>query len=152
ARVKVVTAGSDTAEGVLEYVSVAEAKRIREAIRTIQRQEKDVATEVAGGRSDDGQPLVSGVPSPRHLITVTTERVLLSGVFRFSLLYIALIFSALQFFEPDPEALVDFLSRGRASEWASVFAESPWTAALTAVVIASLLSWISGILVNLNLY
>ncbi len=150
ARVKVVTAGSDTAEGVLEYVSVSEAKRIREAIRSIQRRERIAATDISEALEHGTSESAADTLPSRHLITLTVERVLLSGVFRFSLLYIALIFSALQFFEPDPEALVEFLTRGRFNEWAKAITESPWMAAISAAIIASLLSWVSGILVNLN--
>lgn len=149
ARVKVVTAGSDSAEGVLEYVSVPEANRIREAIRILQ-------LHVQGDDPGETTVLDSSVAPAvatldvQPLIRLTLERVLLSGVFRFSLLYIAIIFSALQFFEPDPEVLVDFLTRGRFGEWTAMVVQSPWMAALGGMVAAALLSWVSGILVNLN--
>ncbi len=151
ARVKVVTAGSDRAEGVLEYVSVSEANRIREAIRSLQRMQEEGDPALAAAVPESAATGVV-VERPESLIRLSLERVLLSGVFRFSLLYIALIFSALQIFEPDPEALVDFLTRGRFGEWVAALYESPWSAALIGVVAASLLSWISGILVNLNKY
>ncbi len=153
ARVKVVTAGSDKAEGVLEYVSISEAARIRKAIRTLQHaaattslsEATPVPTATAVTRqADEGHG--------EELIRLDIGRVLLSGAFRFSLLYIALIFSALQFFEPDPEVLVDFLTGGRFDEWAAAISQSPWLAAITGIVSAAVLSWISGILVNLNRY
>ena len=151
ARVKVVTAGSDSAEGVLEYVSLSEARRIREAIRTIQKGETvDTSVDAPEAAAAGSSAAIESAAQP--LISLNLERVLLSGAFRFSLLYIALIFSALQFFEPDPEALIDLMTRGRFNEWANLVAQSPWMAAAAGVVVASLLSWVSGILVNLNKY
>ncbi|MDX1429819.1 MAG: PH domain-containing protein, partial [Rhodothermales bacterium] len=163
ASVKVFTAGSSTAEGVLEYVSVGEAQRIREVIRSFQRQ-KEIAADMAGTATDKGvrRPVAdpdSAIrePAPANaaldlLVSMSVERVLLSGVFRFSLLYIAIIFSFLQFIEPDPELLADMLTRGRFKAWSEIIANSPWIAAATAVAAAAMLSWISGILVNLNKY
>lgn len=176
ASVKVVTAGSATAEGVLEYVSVREAARIREVIRSYQRLQaadsisgamltpKDetvdvrVPSKVPRPTVSTGAPAPPTTPAPaalareRVLVDMPLSRVLLSGVFRFSLLYIALIFSFLQFFEPDPEALAAMLTRGRFSQWGEAIATSPWLAGIAVAAAAALLSWISGILVNLNKY
>ncbi|MBT8401407.1 MAG: PH domain-containing protein [Rhodothermia bacterium] len=171
ASVKVFTAGSAAAEGVLEYVSVAEANRIREVIRSFQRQKAQDAQWTSDGAQPSAQVLErSGRPVPDHerdalaevtdddhhagppLISMTLDRVLLSGMFRFSLLYIAIIFSFLQFIEPDPELLAEMLTRGQLGALTQTVADSPWLAGFMAAAAAALLSWVSGILVNLNKY
>ncbi len=171
ASVKVFTAGSSAAEGVLEYVSVAEADRIREVIRSFQKQKAQDKTEsiastdpredrVSAGRnavaSRVGEAAATVSSNEQYaqqpLISMTLDRVLLSGMFRFSLLYIAIIFSFLQFIEPDPELLAEMLTRGRFGAWAESISDSPWLAGVVAAAAAALLSWISGILVNLNKY
>ena len=176
ASVKVFTAGSAAAEGALEYVSVSEANRIREVIRQFQRRMAESAPpsmgpagDVERAAPDESRP---GAPSQvftgdlarvstlaatendagEHLFSMSLERVLLSGMFRFSLLYIAIIFSFLQFIEPDPELLAEMLTRGRFRRWTVEITNSPWMAGSVAVLAAALLSWLSGIAVNLNKY
>jgi putative membrane protein len=78
--------------------------------------------------------------------------VLLSGVLRFSLLYIALIYSGLQLIDPDPVRLAEMLSRNRADRLIFLMSESPVASGAAVVFAAALLSWISGIAVNLNRY
>ncbi len=171
ASVKVFTAGSTAAEGVLEYVSVAEANRIREVIRSFQQQiaeDAQATSQVAppnaevtdgdrGRALDHPREVLATIAADDHrtkppLIAMTLDRVLLSGMFRFSLLYIAIIFSFLQFIEPDPELLAEMLTRGQLGALTQTIASSPWLAGFMAAAAAALLSWVSGILVNLNKY
>jgi len=155
ARVKVQTAGSSATEGILEYVSVKEARHIRQVVRTYQQQLEDEpvaahtpATEATVDRGAVAVP----VAEPDDLFAMPFGHVLLSGVFRFSLLYIALAFSALQYFEPDPEVLFDWFTRGRLEPLTAQVADSPWLASLLGLVTAALFAWLTGILVNLNKY
>ena len=188
ARVSIFTAGSPTAEGVLDVVSMAEAHRVRETVRSFQRAVGGRPASSAGlegrpassagleGRPAssaglEGQPASSAglepagrpgsaepIPAPRHetepepLFAMSLAQVLLSGVFRFSLLYIAVFFSLLQYIEPDPERMIDWFSGRRLEPLAQAAAESPWIVALAGVMTAVLFAWVSGILVNLNKY
>lgn len=164
AKVKIETAGSTSAEGVLEYVALEEAHRIREIVRAFQHQEASTtAPETAPQETESFDqepeaPLPSVSASPHHqeaetiLLEMPLQRVLLSGAFRFSLLYIALAFSALQYFEPDFDVILDWFERGRFAWIGEAVEDSPWLYGVAAVLTAFLLSWLTGILVNLNKY
>lgn len=165
AKVRIVTAGSVGAEGVLEYVSLGEAESIRQTVRAYQRRHG-----LAPGASADVQADVQASVEPAMRAGASTEtawtsasdetplyamslsRVLLSGVFRFSLLYIALIFSAFQYLDVDPEAAADWLTRGRLDRITAFVQASPWLVGIASVLAAASLSWVTGILINLNRY
>lgn len=152
AKVKMMTAGSTKAEGVLEYVGLEEAARIREIIRSYQRGQAAapaVALEPAADTPPAETPLPANTAS-QTLFEMPLKRVLLSGVFRFSLLYIALAFSALQYLGVDEDAVVDWLTRGRFKPYLEPLLDSPWLAAAFAIGSAMLFAWLTGILVNLN--
>jgi putative membrane protein len=146
ARVRIYTAGSQEAEGALDVVSLAEAHRIRQTVRGYQR-EAAVTPESSPPAAQE--PRKPGA-SPEVLLAMDARRVLLSGAFRFSLLYIAIIFTFLQYVEPDPEALVSWLTRGRLAGLARAAMASPWAAAAIGIVVAVLVGWVSGIAVNFN--
>ena len=86
AKVKIETGGSGKDEGTLDSVSVAEADRLREAIR---------AARGSGAPMEESH---SAGPEGRVIYRMSVERVLLLGLFSFSLLYIAGIFAVLQSF------------------------------------------------------
>jgi putative membrane protein len=166
ARVQVETAGSASAEGVLEFVSIREAERIRQVVRDFNR------SAVARSDSRRPKPLPESVheagsphrghdatesslqpdPGKQLLFKMEFNRVLLSGAFRFSLLYIAIIFSLIQFFQPDPEALAEWVLRERYDQFIQAARGAPFIAVVVAIISAALLSWISGIVVNVNKY
>ncbi|PEN14595.1 hypothetical protein CRI94_06120 [Longibacter salinarum] len=157
AKVKIETAGSSGTEGVLEYVSLKEAHRIRHAIRSFQRETvgetapmvtpdidtEDGAGEVAAEEISDEAEILFQMP---------LQRVLLSGMFRFSLIYIAVVFSVFQFFEPD--TLLNYVLASRSQFQAIVDAvyASPFFAAVMTVMFAALFGWLTGIAINLNRY
>jgi putative membrane protein len=147
AKVKVETAGSAQTEGVLEYVSLDRARAIREIVRRYQQQSRE---EVLPPAPD--QPTPPPVPAPDRevLLHMPVRRVLLVGMLRFSLLYIALAFSALQQLNPDPDEIELWLTRGWLEPIAAFAMASPWVLTAIVVVLAVLLSWIAGILVSLN--
>lgn len=149
ARVRIHTAGSQQAEGALDVVSLEEAQRIRAAVRSIQRAEPAAEAPGGDGGSDGSRP-ASGRGSV--LYAMSPGRVVLSGMFRFSLLYIAIIFTFLQYIEPDPEVIALWLRQGRMAALFSAAMESPWIAAAVAVALAMFIGWLSGIVVNLNRY
>ncbi len=166
AKVKVETAGSSSTEGVLEYVSLGEAHTIRQAVRTFKRQQADASASTAPDANVDAgaetAPTSSHTDAPDddpaptepgdQIFAMPLGRVLLSGAFRFSLLYIALIFSGLQFIPADDLILWLQLSQGDLEGLYAVAAASPWLTGLLTVVVAGLLSWFTGILINLNKY
>lgn len=151
AKVSVQTAGSTETEGVLDSVSLAEAVRIREAVRAFQRQQAiGVVPEVSGAALPEAAALPTAPASARTvLFTMPLGRVLRSGMYRFSLVYIAVIFSLLQYFEPDPAVLIDLFLHDPLTEQA---ASSPWLTGTMAVLLAVLLGWLTGIAINLNAF
>ncbi|RJF93060.1 PH domain-containing protein [Sphingomonas cavernae] len=87
AKVRIETGGAGGDEGLLDSLSLAEADRLRAALR-------------AGRARDQGAP---GQPDETAtapvLFAMAVPRVLLSGLFNFSLLYLAGVFALLQTFE-----------------------------------------------------
>jgi putative membrane protein len=143
AKVLVYTAGSARAEGSLEYVSVAEAQEVRALVRQMQRQ-LDAAPVAPVAAAE------TPVVEENLLVRMDTRRVLLAGAFRFSLLYIAVMFSFLQYIEPDPELLFSWLMRGPLEPLQAQAEASPAMAAVAGVLSAILFGWLTGIVVTLN--
>ncbi|HEX7069225.1 MAG TPA: PH domain-containing protein [Rhodothermales bacterium] len=164
AKVRVETAGSAGAEGVLELISLETAYRLRDAIRAFQRELKaedsrasNTAGDVVIGEEAEAQRLaiteasVSGVaPASERLYEMGLGRVLLSGVFRFSLIYIAVMFSGMEYLNVDPVDIFDWVERGPLRPFAEFAATSPTIAILASLAAASAVAWVTGILVNLN--
>ena len=176
AKVKIETAGGTTTEGVLEYVGLQEAYHIREVVRAYQRQSAPAAPERSPEKTTETATETVGETTPETaaefapaapsaaarapggeagatpVFTMPLAHVVLSGVFRFSLLYIALIFSAMEYAGVDPEEIVDYVTRGQFGWLADAAAASPgWAVFVTAVTVA-LFAWGTGIVVNVNRY
>jgi putative membrane protein len=158
AKVKIETAGSAQTEGVLEYVSLARARDIREIVRTFQRQQSERIDTVPGSEISLGSERPAAHPEApagelrEVLLALPLHRVLLVGMLRFSLLYIALVFSALQQLNPDPDEIELWLTRGFLQPIAEFAIASPWLLTAVAIGLAILLSWVAGILVSFNKY
>ncbi|CAN5550038.1 PH domain-containing protein [soil metagenome] len=157
ARVQIETAGSQAAEGLLEFVSLKEANAIRTVVREHQRRApalvESAPTAASGG--DVADIALEGVGRPdvdpsRLLVELPFHRVLLSGAYRFSLLYILLIFSGIQYLNVEPEEIIGWFTGGLFEPLTAAIAASPWVAVLTGIALAVLFSWLAGILVNLN--
>ena len=147
AKVKIETAGSSGTEGSLEYVSVDEAREIRQVVRSFQRDTGDAAADT----SDDATNAATADAAAETLFEMPLRRVLLSGAFRFSLLYLAVIFSVLEFF--NPETLMQrFLREDRMAWLAEIVLSHPAVAIAATVLVAILLGWASGIAVHLARY
>ena len=88
AKVRIETGGSAKDEGVLDSVTLAEADRLRAAIRA--------------GKVRDAAPDAAAVTEPEAylLFAMSPQRVLVSGLFNFSMIYLAGVFAVLQTFEP----------------------------------------------------
>jgi len=142
ARVKIVTAGSSATEGTLEYVGLNDAHEIRRAVRTFQREEEDDAPKA------DETPDTSAT----QLYSMSLPRVLLSGAFRFSLFYLAAIFSVLEFVNPETIIERVLRSEGLVNRVTETMTAHPAVAILASTVLAVFLGWISGILVHLSRY
>ncbi|PSQ79296.1 MAG: hypothetical protein BRD41_07615 [Bacteroidetes bacterium QS_1_63_11] len=142
AKVKIETAGSSSTEGSLEYVHQDAAREIRQVVRSFQRETANGEEDIADADESDVEPLFD----------MSLRRVLLSGAFRFSLLYLAVIFTVLEFF--DLEALVERLIRapGRMGWIAEAMFSHPALAILASVVVAIVLGWVSGVAVHLARY
>ncbi|MBO6577087.1 MAG: PH domain-containing protein [Rhodothermales bacterium] len=188
ARVSIFTAGSQSAEGVLDVVSLQEAHRVRETVQQFQKaaaaggavsasrrtaasaEPGAVSAELGavsagpgafsaeGGAAARSQKAPGAIfesvdqPEIEPVFEMDMRRVILSGVFRFSMLYIAVFFSIFQYVEPDPEAIFDWFAGGRFEGLAEAAGESPFIVGLSVLFLAVLFAWLSGILVNLNRY
>lgn len=88
AKVRIETGGSAKDEGVLDSVTLAEADRLRAVIRA--------------GKAGEALSPASEAPAEdaRLVFSMTPIRVFASGLFNFSLVYLAGIFAVLQTFEP----------------------------------------------------
>ncbi|MEA3065278.1 MAG: putative rane protein [Sphingomonadales bacterium] len=91
AKVRIETGAGGKDEGLLDSVSLAEAHRLRETVRS-RRAEGAAAT--AGAEGEAGAP-----PASRLLFAMDLPRLLLFGFFNFSLVYIAGLFALLQTFD-----------------------------------------------------
>lgn len=87
AKVRIETGGSAADEGLLDSVTLAEADRLRAAVRA--------------GRSEAAEPseLAQAEPRERTIFAMDLPRVLVSGAYNFSLFYLAALFALLQQFD-----------------------------------------------------
>jgi putative membrane protein len=87
AKVKVETGAGSKDEGVLDSITLAEADRLRAAIR-------------AGQGRADAPSGAAAEPDSRLVFAMCPARVFVSGLFNFSLIWVAGLFGLLQTFEP----------------------------------------------------
>jgi putative membrane protein len=88
AKVRIETGAGGKDEGLLDSVSLAEAHRLRETVRA----GRAGAAAAASARETEA-------PAPQILFAMDPPRLLLSGLFNFSLVYIAGLFALLQTFD-----------------------------------------------------
>lgn len=159
AKVKIETAGSSATEGVLEYVSLKEARDIRQVVRSYQKSQAPVDNEsehdlVDSKPGETESPASSATEDEAsrndRLVEMPFSMVVLSGAYRFSLLYILLFFSGLQYVDVGPEEIVYWFERGPLQGITRFAANSPFLTGLVTILTAALLSWVSGIAVNIN--
>ncbi len=107
AEVRVETGGGEKDEAVLDSVSVAEAQRLRAALRG------GVAPTVSAGLEGEGETVAA--PAMKVIFSMSPGRVVLLGMFSFSLVWIAALAGIIQFFG-------DALGFGwdEARDWANV--------------------------------
>ena len=92
AKVRIETGAGGKDEGLLDSVTVAEADRLRAVVRAW-REGAEAPEAAAEGEA------VREAPAARLLFAMDVPRVLLFGLFNFSLFYIASLFAALQTFD-----------------------------------------------------
>jgi len=160
AKVKVETAGGGSTEGTLEYVSTAEAERIRAAVRAFQRERAAAPAAEASARGEEAAEAEHAEASREEtalreetLYDMSLRRVVLSGAFRFSLALLAVIFGGLQYagFD-DPRELAPYFEGGPLRALAEGARASPVFAAALTVAVVCLLGWVTGIVLNVNRY
>lgn len=159
AKVKVETAGSATTEGVIEYVALSKAHAIRATVRAHQeakrkqKAERDTGTPsyapAVPAPSLESEEAAEG-PSAPLLHAMPLQRVLLSGVFRFSLLYIVLIFSATEYLGLNPDDFARWIAGDRLDVFLATMERSPVIIVVTTTLMIVLLAWITGIVTNFN--
>lgn len=88
AKVRIETGAGGNDEGLLDSVSLAEAGRLREAVRA----GRDGAAPAASAQEAEA-------PAPQTLFAMDPPRLVLFGLFNFSLVYIAGLFALLQTFD-----------------------------------------------------
>lgn len=115
AKVRLETAGGGKDEGTLDSVTLVEAERLRAAFRASRRAHTPTA-------AVDEAPVVTG----RLIHALPFDRLLMSGLFNFSLLYLAGLFAILQAFEPylpfdlyDPARWTGLVDAGSEAGWLS---------------------------------
>ncbi len=134
ARVRIETAGSAETEGEIAFVRLAEAQRLKEQVQTFRR-DYGAATQTP--------------PQRRTLLfAMSLGQLLRSGAFRFSLVYLAGIFSGMEYLELTPEDLIDWVVRGRLHWVQEAFAQAPLLATTATLLLAALLGWLAGIVIH----
>lgn len=136
AEVKVETGGGEKDEAVLDSVSMAEAERVRAALRGLA--ENSDMFSIAEGNGDSAESPVLPI-----IFEMPIARVVLLGMFSFSLVWIAALFGVLQFFD-------QYLDFDRARDWAElakdeVQARFSIAAALAVAAVALVLGVVSGV-------
>lgn len=145
ASVRLETAGTGNTEGKLEYISIGRARKIRKVIRSYRRVPAAQEAEEAVP-----PPLPTDAPETAAgelLYEMSFLDVLRRGAFQFSLIYIALIFSALEYLNIDLEQL---LTEERFSFLWSLINGSPYLIGLASLFVAIFIGWLTGIATTLN--
>ena len=144
ARVKIETAGSKSAEGILEYVHLAEAERLQAVIQEWAMTSESVSVDT---------------PEPhkrQELFNMPLDRIFLSGAFRFSLIYVVLLFSGMQYLSDvlnlTPEYLADWVLSESVEEYAETAWAHPWLIGGITGIMAVLLGWTTGIVIAVTKY
>jgi putative membrane protein len=142
AKVTIETAGSSATEGSLEYVGLDDAHEIRQSVRSFQHR-----------TDEDADPSSTENAEPSEtLFSMSLSHVLLSGAFRFSLLYIAVMFSVLELVNPEVIIQRVLRSQGLIDRITDTMAANPILTVIGTVVVAVFLGWISGIAIHLTRY
>lgn len=157
ARVHVETAGGADTEGVLEYIATAEAESIRQTIRSYQHEQQVAAvpntTEESQPHGDvSKEATTAALDEEQLLFSMSLRDVLLCGVFSFSLVFVALIFTGLQYMGIAPEEFMKSIANEQMQYMRTLDAVKLALYTAGGLLLAALLSWATGILLTLNRY
>lgn len=158
-RVHIETAGGRETEGVLEFVSTREAEEIRTVIRSIQHNQTETAP-AAGSAEQEQTETAQGTTVFRPdeeeteaenlLFSMSFREVLLCGMFGFSFVFVAVIFTALQYVGVAPENIIRDLADQQLGFLRTLDVLTLWLVGIGVLLLAVLLSWITGILLTIN--
>jgi putative membrane protein len=135
AKVKIETGGSAKDEGLLDLIGLEEAHQLRDHIRRA-RAETAVAQEEGLASPEEEEPLLFQMP---------LGRVLLTGIFAFSLVYLAILFSLLQ--QAEPLIGIDPWDRewGPLAPFVGALGDESWSITLIFLVVLVLLGLLTGL-------
>lgn len=139
AKVRIETGGAKTDEGLLDMIELEAAHALRDAIRRT-NVSGAAAAEDASAR---GQTEADAAPAEPVIFAMTMGRVLGSGFFNFSLIFIALAFGALQYLED--LGIIDverFARSGEARGFAGMFTLRTGLLVLAMLILLGVLSGI----------
>lgn len=157
ARVLLLTGSGAGAEGTLSYVGVAEANRLRDAVRAYRRAAPPAA--LADGDALPGVRLAEGPPADvpfadaqaaPPLFVLSFSRLVRAGAYRFSLVYLALAFSALNLLGVNPSDAAEAFERTVLRRFGPALEAHPALAVALVVVLALALSWAAGVAVTVS--
>ena len=136
AKVRIETGGSAKDEGDLDSVALAEAHRLRELLRS---QAAPAARHgpwgAAAEPAEEAEPL---------LFRMDLKRVLLAGLFNFSLVFFAILFGALEYLQPITG--IDPLEMDWIDPAQELAAQATWTMTLAGVLFVLMLGVVAGVL------
>ncbi len=146
--VRIETASSSEAEGILKYVDTAEADRIRSILKEYRQDVQPVGTDLPSEVAVTEESLPT--------FTLTTRRLFLSGVFRFSLLFVAVAYYGLQYAQElwglDDAVIGAWMSQILPEIYEAGEGPVRWLFVVGMLVAAILLAWLSGIILQVVRY
>lgn len=145
ARVRLMTGSGTGAEGELDAVALDDALAFRATVRRLQARLEQPADPAA---ESTGVPVEAEEPEAEEVFRLTPGLLLRAGAMRFSLVYIALAFSGMQFVGLTVEDVVDWIERTNLIARIPFFDLSPLLALAFSVGVAVVLSWMAGLLVT----
>lgn len=135
AKVRIETGGAKADEGVLDMIELAEAQRLRDHVRGANLIDRPIVQDEAAPVEEAPEPVI---------FAMSVGRVLYSGLFNFSLIFVAIVFGALQYLEDlniiDLDRLAD---TGRARNLLGMFT---LRTAMIILVLLLLLGVVSGVI------
>lgn len=155
AKVSLETGGAGEDEGALDSVSMAEAERLREVVRRRAAIAHAAPTDAVPTGDDQPVPATPAATGSVTLFAMSLRRVLVSGLFRFSLVWLAVIGTLFQYFDDflpwDWDDATRLRELGARADAAAGAAEALWlTMAIVALLFAvALLGVLAGLVSTL---
>lgn len=140
ARVHVMTGSGQGVEATLAYVSVAEAERMRRVLRDAHASAVPSAGPAVAGDAAPAAPVADVVR-----FRLTTRRLVQAGLYRVSLAWLAVAYSALQVTGLEPIDLVDVLAGDRLAAWRASAETHPVVGGALVATAALGLAWLAGV-------